>query len=130
MRPGKWPWNNEKNIVSSEEVHTNRKDDTAINSKIKNSQKNPKLPGTSVTPVKDFDSVAATYKEHLTKDSLKSNNKKEPKQKTFSLRDSTILSPEKKVYERSKLLNFLYLICKNQVVIEDITINSSSFSIR
>ena len=52
VRPDKWSWNNQKNIVSSEEVHTNRKDDTAINSKIKNSQKNPKQPESLVTPRK------------------------------------------------------------------------------
>jgi hypothetical protein len=85
VKPGKWPWNkDEKNIVSSEKVHNNKKDTTG-NIRIKDVQKNPKH-GT----VKDFDHVNDTSKKQPTKDSLKTNNKKDPAEKNYSQRDVTI----------------------------------------
>jgi len=86
VKPGKWPWNkDEKNIVSSEKVHNNKKDTTS-NIRMKDVQKNPN----QLQLVKDFDHVTDAGKKRLTKDSLKTNNKKDPGENNYSQKDVTI----------------------------------------
>lgn len=98
VKPGKWPWNNEKNVVSSEKVHNNKKD-TAGNISTRDLQKNPKH-----ETLKDFRHAAAASKNQRTKDSLKASNKKDPANKNYSQRDVIINEDGETGYARKNKL--------------------------